>query len=61
MTNKQGQPGQAGNKKQEGQGNQGFQEDSKRGGQKAQPGQGREPQKGPLPGSQRDPKGRIGQ
>ena len=60
MSNKQGQPGQAGNKKQEGEGNQGFQERSKQQQQDSgQKGSGQKP--GPQQGSQRDPKGNIGQ
>lgn len=62
MANKQGQQGRARNKKQEGQGNQGFQEKTKQqqqqGGKQAQ--HGTSQQRGPQPGSQRDKKGRIG-
>jgi hypothetical protein len=62
MANKQGQQGRARNKKQEGQGNQGFQEKTKqqqqKGGKQTQ--QGASQQRGPQPGSQRDKKGRIG-
>ena len=64
MSNKQGQTGRADNQKQEGQGNQGFQEQTKK--QQQQGGQGAGQQgdsqkRGPQPGSQRDKKGRIGQ
>lgn len=64
MANKQGQQGRARNKKQEGQGNQGFQEKTTKG-QQQQAGQGANQQggnqkRGPQPGSQRDKKGRIG-
>ena len=63
MANKQGQQCKAGNTKQEGQGNQGFQEKTKdqqkQGGQGAgQQGDGQK--RGPQPGSQKDKKGRIG-
>ena len=57
MSNKQGQPGPIGNKKQEGQGNQGFQEGAKDGAAQKQQGQDKQVQ----PGSQKDKNGKIGQ
>lgn len=65
MSTKQGQPNAGGSRKQEGQGNQAHQEQTKRDRQQDQAGQGAKQaggsQKGPLPGSQKDKKGRIGQ
>jgi hypothetical protein len=61
VANKQGQQGKAGNKKQEGQGNQGFQEKAK-GKQQTEPAASPRGanQRGPQPGSQKDRRGRIG-
>lgn len=63
MANKQGQTGRADNSKQEGQGNQGFQEKTTRQQQQGGRASGQQgaQQRGPQPGSQRDRKGRIGQ
>ena len=59
MANKQGQAGPIGNKKQAGQGNQGFQEDSKAGPKGNS--QGASGNKQRQPGSQKDRNGKIGQ
>jgi hypothetical protein len=55
--------GRADNKKQEGQGNQGFQQKTQRQQEQGGKGAGQQAsgqQRGPQPGSQRDRKGRIG-
>ena len=66
MTTKQGQPNAGGSRKQEGEGNQSHQEKTKRDLQQDQAGQGASQpggsqKKGPLPGSQKDKRGKIGQ